>query len=509
MSDSEDEYGPIQSTWGSQTPAAANEAASWDALRDPNAKLTEKGLGTGQLHRKGRNFKPVDEEIIISQRLQKNNSKKKGNTTRSFSQDNPSTTKDTQNHKKASLPVNSASQHQKARNNKKASFSTPTSPPMRSTTSLAGRISRPAKPNSAWSKPLVDTPFWESDLSYIPSPQSTHLSPPQSSNSMNNYNKNQDTQHQQQHLHHNNSNNQNSGWAKPVPRKPLLNESSSVTEQWSPPQIPSNGGWGNVDASSKGGWSNNNEEQQGWSNNNKEMDESATQPTLSDNNNKSSGNGSAYNNDKKHGWGTHNDNGKSDWRNVNKATPSWLDSVPENTSNVSSPTSPPLRSQEGDTGIKSKGRFSNKSRKKYSDIPIEVPKPRNYDKDEPVSFPTAVAPPPPPENDHLITINVELSDTIKVVVPIRELDEPVQLAKKFAAEQNLQSPQVLQAIIKLFTSQKDAALLKKRQKLVKKYPSRPHATNYYTDAFDYPEYLPTVYNSAPSLTTPFTRRAYY
>jgi hypothetical protein len=245
-----------------------------------------------------------------------------------------------------------------------------------------------------------------------------------------------------------------------------------------------------VDASLKDSWANKNEKQQqnqGWG--------SAPRNKAQTSMNKPSG---------ENGWRSTNNDDNSRWGNANKATPSWIDSVPESPSDFSSPAQ--HRSPESG---KSGSRFSNRSRKKYSDIPIEVPKPRNYDTSEPVSFPTAVAPPPPPENDHLITINVELSATLKISVPICELDEPVQLAEKFAAEQNLHSPQVLQAIINLFTSQKDAALLKKRQKLVKKYPSRPHPTNYYTEAFDYPEYLPTVYNNAPSLTTPFTRRAYY
>jgi hypothetical protein len=162
MSDSEDEYGPLQATWGSQTA----ESAGWDSLKDPNAKPTQKGLGTGQLHRKGRNFKPIDEEVIISQRLQKNSSKKKGSNSRSFSQDNTSTTS-TQNRRKTSLPSTSSPQKQQRAKNKQPSFSTPTSPPTRPSSSLAGRISRPAKSNNAWSRPLVDTPFWESDVSIL------------------------------------------------------------------------------------------------------------------------------------------------------------------------------------------------------------------------------------------------------------------------------------------------------------------------------------------------------
>lgn len=73
MSDSEDEYGPIDASWGLQTsnPTTPNEPKGWDSLVDPNIKAGPNGLGAGDLHRKGRNFKPVEEEYILAQRLNK------------------------------------------------------------------------------------------------------------------------------------------------------------------------------------------------------------------------------------------------------------------------------------------------------------------------------------------------------------------------------------------------------------------------------------------------------
>lgn len=66
---SDDEYGPLASTWGDQAKDTnADVIEAWRSLADPNAKLGPKGLGSGGLHRRGKNYKPVDEEVILKQR---------------------------------------------------------------------------------------------------------------------------------------------------------------------------------------------------------------------------------------------------------------------------------------------------------------------------------------------------------------------------------------------------------------------------------------------------------
>jgi hypothetical protein len=84
MSDSEDsEYGPVDATWGSQAPSTPtttndndDQPKGWDSLIDHSVKL--KGdLGHGQLHRRGTNFKPITEDLILAQRLNKPVGKKK------------------------------------------------------------------------------------------------------------------------------------------------------------------------------------------------------------------------------------------------------------------------------------------------------------------------------------------------------------------------------------------------------------------------------------------------
>lgn len=66
-SDEEEDYGPIAGAWGDQKNDTST--ADWSSLIDPNAKIGPNGLGTGGLHRKGRNYKPVDEKVILEQRL--------------------------------------------------------------------------------------------------------------------------------------------------------------------------------------------------------------------------------------------------------------------------------------------------------------------------------------------------------------------------------------------------------------------------------------------------------
>lgn len=76
---SDDEYAPLELTsWGAQAVTGENGKTEvnvsmdgWQSLIDPSVKLKAGGVGSGQLHRKGGNFKPLDESYIIQQRLGK------------------------------------------------------------------------------------------------------------------------------------------------------------------------------------------------------------------------------------------------------------------------------------------------------------------------------------------------------------------------------------------------------------------------------------------------------
>ncbi|CAO0789979.1 unnamed protein product [Mucor circinelloides] len=74
----DDEYEPIEATaWGSQSIAADGSTnvslsmSGWQSLIDPNIKTKAGGIGSGQLHRRGANYQPVDEQAIIDRRLGK------------------------------------------------------------------------------------------------------------------------------------------------------------------------------------------------------------------------------------------------------------------------------------------------------------------------------------------------------------------------------------------------------------------------------------------------------
>ncbi|KAI8967778.1 hypothetical protein BDF20DRAFT_917381 [Mycotypha africana] len=64
---SEDDYEPIDiSHCGDNT-----QPEGWASLRDPNFYVKANGLGSGSLHRQGTHYKPVPEEVILAQRLNK------------------------------------------------------------------------------------------------------------------------------------------------------------------------------------------------------------------------------------------------------------------------------------------------------------------------------------------------------------------------------------------------------------------------------------------------------
>lgn len=167
---------------------------------------------------------------------------------------------------------------------------------------------------------------------------------------------------------------------------------------------------------------------------------------------------------------------------------------------------------------KSNGRsyqFSNPTKKKYSDYKlVSVPKPMNYTRDKDIPIPTQIAPPPPPENAVLITIHVELSDTLKIPVKIRELDEPEQLAKEFAEKNNVNTETVIQALTKLFDSQKTFALRKTNRKLRRKYPTSHNTERYPAQEIVYNKHTHTsskdsFHTPISTQQAPFARSQYY
>lgn len=155
--DEDDDYAPLQMTsWGTQTTDKEGTTQiniGWDSLIDPNIKIKPGGIGSGNLHRRGANYKPVDEEYILNQRLNK--------------QSIPGSGKKKKKGKKSKGP-GAPTPPRSAPPSTKASRPPPTQP--RSTFQ-----SRPPPQGAgAWgSGQLVDKPFWE-----MQAPSKPEFTPP-------------------------------------------------------------------------------------------------------------------------------------------------------------------------------------------------------------------------------------------------------------------------------------------------------------------------------------------
>lgn len=130
MRDNDEEYGPLASTWGSQL-----ADSSWHTLADPKDLPGPNGLGSGQLHRQGKNFIPISEQHILAHRLQQT--------------------------KKKLTPKESKSVKQVKK--KPTSTSISTTPTYSSTVQLSKNTpASKIKETNHWnSKKLVETPFWK------------------------------------------------------------------------------------------------------------------------------------------------------------------------------------------------------------------------------------------------------------------------------------------------------------------------------------------------------------
>lgn len=171
--------------------------------------------------------------------------------------------------------------------------------------------------------------------------------------------------------------------------------------------------------------------------------------------------------------------------------PSWLNSIP-------------YKRPESQSS-----RFSNPHKQRYSEVPIDIPEPVNYRRDGRIT-PLKTAPPPPPENSLLISIKVELSESIKVMVDIRELDDPYKLAVDFGASNNINSPKVIEALTKLFTAQKELGLKKKNQRLQRRVQPKNYG-NVYSNQSSPPTKFSTYSRPPPTAPSPapFARKVYY
>ncbi|KAI8390055.1 hypothetical protein BD560DRAFT_162 [Blakeslea trispora] len=147
--ETDSDYEDIQiQSWGEN---AQSEPATWDSLIDESIKTKAGGIGSGNLHRRGGNFKPLSDEHILAMRLKK------------------------------PIPGSGASQSKKKKPKKKKV------PTVNAISSTRTRINRPYVPlsiktapvnqrappsQSVWSTTnLSSEPFWENQKKTTPVPE--------------------------------------------------------------------------------------------------------------------------------------------------------------------------------------------------------------------------------------------------------------------------------------------------------------------------------------------------
>ncbi|GAA5804905.1 hypothetical protein HPULCUR_010414 [Helicostylum pulchrum] len=157
VDEDDDEYEPLSiSGWG-ENAAKEEEPATWNNLIDTSIKVKAGGVGSGDLHRRGGNFKPLSEASILAQRLNKPIPGKKlgGGGVK------PCGGKK----KKSAAPGGGVG---------RPSFRPPIRPTRRPApvAYVPPARERPANaPPSSWGQALVETPFWESKKPDTPTPR--------------------------------------------------------------------------------------------------------------------------------------------------------------------------------------------------------------------------------------------------------------------------------------------------------------------------------------------------
>ncbi|KAI9319908.1 hypothetical protein BX666DRAFT_1917291 [Dichotomocladium elegans] len=471
---SDDEYGPIASTWGDQTanvPSDVREIdviAGWRSLSDPNAKIGASGLGSGGLHRKGKNYKPVDEELILKHRKNgaglgsdsKRNKQKKsinGGATVAVDgkkQHHPKP-KDKRSQEQRQPPRNDlrsadTKNHSSTRSIAHQSWvAPPTGKNNHDNRNRASRLSSERGPSplskSTWSnQSLVEEPFWEtaSLVSSTTTPQNENGLPSV-------WGKTSKTEEEKALSYPETSwgpNSANKDSTQIDKSSAELRDTTQATwTEWSSSQITTDVGW-----QASEDW--HHVMNDGWGQCATAMTRTSTQPSQSSNraklHSKVVGEKDQITNGSAAVGSTNSDggcrqNGHSDGSKALTAESQHILS----TSNTGSG-----------------GRFSNTSRPKYSNRNRTKPRPVNYYDNIPLAPPKEVAPPPPMDNPIVVTINIELDEGNKIPVDIRLHDDPKQLAYQFGRNHLIDSAEVMDALCNLLQTQKINVLKKRRRK---------------------------------------------
>ncbi|KAG1142652.1 hypothetical protein G6F37_002210 [Rhizopus arrhizus] len=411
MRDNDEEYGPLASTWGSQL-----ADSSWHTLADPQDLPGPNGLGSGQLHRQGKNFIPISEQHILAHRLQQT--------------------------KKKLTPKESKSVKQVKK--KPTSTSISTTPTYSSTVQLSKNTpASKIKETNHWnSKKLVETPFWKekedpsTTASWIKEVKKSGEHQKKPTRVVVSILESKTDRHKEARpFIRQKVPPVNNCWIKSAeaPVDLGLAKPKVTVEDWAKAVEDTHDGWAAFDATQMGSdhWELITESSSEWgktSTDDKSETYTSDWPSCSDDINSAPTNGLG-------GWGQA------------AKSPSQI----KNTGNVSNNFIQDTSKLENNKNTTKKAHtFSHPSKKKSSD---HSNKPLDTS---------------PPTNEVLITVNVELSDTLKIPVKIRELDEPKELAKEFVVKHNMNTANIIQALTHLFESQKSSALRQRNKMLLRK-----------------------------------------
>lgn len=481
---SDDEYAPITlASWGDQKQQSGsttkaeennkNVVVDWHSLADPSAKVKSGTLGSGGLHRRGPNYKPVDEEYILKQRLNgqvpkqlkikalreaekkvegNNRDDKKSNKKSSSSSSASFSSKKKYNSTSPSSSATAASLRKNSNKSNHSSFASSSLPATisKSSPSIPSSIRRPPPPsssnNNAWgASSLVETPFWEQSSTTTTTNITNNTSNSflsTSALSLSSLSSSND-QHQQQQ-------NKKISSTPPGFENNIKSSHNVNHKNRSPPgfQQQNKNSFNNININNNNGWDQSSASSD-WSNDN-ESEWSQTSSNRNNNNN--------------NGWDM--SPSTSNWNdncNVNN-NKSWLDNGWGNVNHQSSSSS-----SKWSNNNKQPSRFSDPSKNKYSGTD-HSPFPKNYYKKDGatrpafIESPNKVASPPISHNPIVVSVHLELDNNMKVPVNIHKLDDPSLLAKQFAQSQNIKNPKVIQAITQLFIQQKDRAMQRYTQK---------------------------------------------
>ncbi|KAI7870480.1 hypothetical protein BDF14DRAFT_1774647 [Spinellus fusiger] len=412
--------------WGDQS----DTTDKWRSLSEPGSQVKSGQLGSGGLHRKGRNYIPVAENVILNQRLNKGVAKSK-----IVAYDKPTENDKPNEYSKSrdySKPTTKAPPKYLPKNKKPPGFvSTLSTPSAPSTTAFSHTPStqfsrpdtrpprtygqsatvqpppstiRPPPQNATWgAQNLVDVPFWKDGAPFLPTILSRDTKNTTSGNSSRPATSTHNT-------------------TKPAPttqqnRHPY-NQQERATQPHSEKYTESSNQYHNQDKIHNGNYN---------KPRNENHNQNHTPPPHHQQHHQNSL------------WDTSN-NGP-----VQK--PDWLDQK------VAPPTKP--------TWVDRKTPVAKPT---WLEAPSWHPpgfSPSSYTKNPSLSNPRLSSTEDQP-NPVVVTIHIELEDSKKVMVPLRMQDDPERMARDFAIKHQLVEPSVRRAILALFKSQKELAMQKRR-----------------------------------------------